>query len=235
MKPFLVLVVAGLLATACGTSEPAVDSAPGDAGSSSAPPAAAPVAPLPVPVTGPQPEVVPYSNSSELKVKPTPRYDASIEQKLKHALQEDLLRMIRVPGKTSADCPDGITMKASAISHCVVTYEGVEVPYEVKISDNYREGSLVFSYNKVAMKAVLVDKVVYHQFNERFGTESARTDLSKLACEEFPAVKLVEFGENTGLTCHYWSEYGPDGEPGYVTVNVIMGDRGTRLDFEEVR
>jgi len=233
MKPFLVLAVAGLLATACGPFAPAVDSAPGDADSSS--PAAAPVAPLPVPVSGPQPEVVPYGNSSALKVKPAPRYDASIEEKLKHALQEDLLGMVRVPGKTSVDCPDGITLKASAISHCVVTYEGVEVPYEVKIGDKYREGSFIFSYNKVAMKAVLVDKVVYNEFNERFGAESGRTETSKLACEEFPAVKVVEFGENTGLTCHYWSEYGPDGEPGYITVNVIVGDRGTRLDFEEVR
>lgn len=224
MKPVLVLAIAGALATACGSTTKPSDSGASDTGT-----------PLPVAVTGPQSEVVARGDGDALRIMPIPPASATVQQKVEHALREDILSKVRVVATTSATCPGGITMKAGAVSQCVVTYEGAEVPYEVKISDRYKDGDRVFSYTKEPKKALLVAKVVYHQLNESYGAESGRTDASKLACEEFPAAKAMEFGADTGLTCQYWSKYGKDGEPGYVTLKVTMGKRGYGVGFEEVR
>ncbi|MFC9246155.1 hypothetical protein ACFT7S_19760 [Streptomyces sp. NPDC057136] len=102
-------------------------------------------------------------------------------------MRETTLAGTKVPGRTSAECPDGVTLKAGAISQCVATYEGAEIPYEVKISDSYTKGSTITSHTTEAQKGVLVAKFVYNALYESYGAGSGRTDASKLACDEIPS------------------------------------------------
>ncbi|MFD7731907.1 hypothetical protein ACFV6F_16150 [Kitasatospora phosalacinea] len=214
-------MVVGLLAVGCSS---------GDGGGAKAAEAV-----LPVAVSGPDPDVVPRGEEDRLKITPTPDVSAPVLEKVQYAIRQDVLTRAHVVGTTTATCPAGITMKAGAVSQCTATYEGVEIPYEVKISDSYKEGSSVFSYTRTPKKGLLVAKFVYNQLNEHYGPESGRTDASKPACQELPVAKAYDLGADadTGYTCQYWSEYGKNGKPGYVTLKVTTGASGG-MGFQEV-
>ncbi|WP_405009970.1 hypothetical protein [Kitasatospora sp. NBC_01539] len=188
---------------------------------------------LPVAIDGPQKDVV-MRGGDALKVLPAPESDTPFAEKLKHSLRETLLSRAHVPGETSADCPNGVTQKAGAVSQCTVTYEGAQVPYEVKISDSYKPGSFIISYTRTPKKGLLVAKMVYNLLWESYGADSGRTDTSRLACDEIPVAKTVDFDSDTGYTCQYWSEHADDGEPGYATLKVTMGSSGSP-GFKTVR
>jgi hypothetical protein len=220
-RVFIGIIAASLAATGCSSLTGSDDAAGKD------------VKPLPVAIDGPQKDVFPQGGE-ELRVKPAPGADASAEKKIEHALREDVLSRAHTPGETSVKCPDGITMKAGATSSCIVTYEGTDLPYEVKISDDYEEGGYVFSYEKTAKSSLLVAKEIYNLMWERYGKDSGRTDASKLACDKLPPAKAVKFGADTGYDCQYWGEHGsPDGEPGYVTLDIIMGDVPGAIALQE--
>ncbi|MFC8716775.1 hypothetical protein [Kitasatospora sp. NPDC057198] len=204
-------------------------------GTSSAAPAPDGGAALPVAVTGPVPDVYLRNSTSgdALKVTPAPDRSAPLVEKVEFALREDLLAQAHTPGETTAKCPDGITQQAGAVSHCVAAFEGAEVPYEVKISDSYKEGSMIISYTKTPKKGLLVAKTVQAQLYEQYGPESGYTGAGKLACQEMPVAKAYDFKTDTGFTCQFWSEHAADGKPGYTTLKVEMNSRNT--DFQTVR
>ncbi|MFE7481292.1 hypothetical protein [Streptomyces sp. NPDC057552] len=239
-KKLIGLAVVGILAVGCGSgdsaapisapaaeSKPTADSKPDAVQETTA----APQEPtLPVVVDGPQKDVLDRSTDGQLKVLPKPESGAPFTEQVEHRLQEQLLGRIKVPGKTSAECPGGVTQKAGAVSTCNVTYEGAVVPYEVKISDSYKEGGFMTFYNAKPLKGLVVAKVVYNQLFEQYGS---RSDATKLACEEFPAAKAVDLDGDSGLTCQYWSKYGNKGDGGYETLRVKAGTYGP--SFEQVR
>ncbi|MET7369328.1 DUF4333 domain-containing protein [Streptomyces sp. NPDC005566] len=232
-KFLVALLAAGLLTAGCGSDD---GSASGSAsgGSEKSGDAAAQGKALPVVVDGPQKDVL-KSGDKGLKVTPAPARGASFTKQVEHRLRESVLLSTKVPGTTAADCPDGVTQKAGAVSTCTVTYEGAEIPYEVTISDSYREGSFITSYTAEPGKGLLVAKVVYHQFNEQYGAASGRSDASKLSCDEIPAAKAYDFDTDSGYTCTFWSEYGGDGDGGYKTLRVTVGPAGYNAPgFEEV-
>ncbi|WP_326764032.1 hypothetical protein OG978_05115 [Streptomyces sp. NBC_01591] len=211
-----------LLSAGCSSAETAQGGAAADAAKA-----------LPVAVTGAQPDVH-MRGGDALRVTPAPEAGAPLAQKVEHALREDVLSIAKVAGETSAKCPAGVTRKAGAVSQCVVTYAGAEIPYEVKISDSYTAGSSFISYTKEPKKGLLVDKLVYQMINESYGSESGRTDASKLACDKLPAAKAFDFGADTGYKCQYWGEHADNGEPGFRTVQVGIGRKGYSYSFEEV-
>ncbi|PWS44029.1 hypothetical protein DKT74_13440 [Streptomyces sp. ZEA17I] len=233
-KKLIGLAAVGILAVGCGsgnssgtTVTPAADSKPEATQETSAAPEAAPLA---VAVDGPQKDVLDSSSDGQLKVLPKPDNSAPFTERVEHKLQEQVLGRVKVPGKTSAECPDGVTQKAGAVSTCNVTYEGAVIPYEVKISDSYKEGSFMTFYNAKPLKGLIVAKVVYNQLFQQYGS---RSDATKLACEEFPAAQSVDFEADSGLTCQYWSKYGNQGDGGYETLRVKAGTYGP--SFEQVR
>ncbi|MFF3784091.1 hypothetical protein [Streptomyces sp. NPDC001933] len=211
-----------LLSAGCGTSESAQGGGTDDAAKA-----------LPVAITGPQPDVH-MRGGDKLRVTPAPDLGAPFVKKVEHALREDVLSTAKVVGETSAKCPAGVTQKAGAVSQCVVTYAGAEIPYDVKISDSYTAGSSIISYTKEPKKALLVDKLVYQMINEKYGAESGRTDASKVACDKLPAAKAFGYGADTGFTCQYWGEHAKNGEPGYRTVQIKIGSNSYSYNFEEV-
>lgn len=217
------LIAACLLTAGCGSSA-AEDGAGGAAQKA-----------LPVAVDGPQEGVVPQRETGEkLKITPLPAMDAPFVEKVEHNLRQSVLRSARVLGETSAKCPDGVDEKAGAVSQCVATYEGVDVPYEVKISDSAKEGSSLIFFETTPKAGLLVAKAVYDSLNEEYGSESGHTDASKLACETMPAAKAVPLGKDTSYTCQYWSKFANKGEPGYATLRLKMGAQGYGLGFETV-
>ncbi|MBV7245155.1 hypothetical protein [Streptomyces sp. MW-W600-10] len=242
-KNLIGLAAVGILAAGCGSSS-SDDSAgssgssgsSGSAGSASQAPseeakAPEPGADLAVPVTGPQPDVLASSSDPKLKVTPKPANGASFTEKVEHKLQEDLLGRLKVPGKTSANCPDGVTQKASAVSICNVTYEGATVPYEIEISEKYKPGSFLTFYNSTPKKGLLVAKNAYDRF---WTANKGRSDISKLSCEELPAAKAVDEETETGFHCQYWGKYaGEDGKGGFVKLGIKVNRHN--VDFFEVR
>ncbi|WP_329208761.1 DUF4333 domain-containing protein [Streptomyces sp. NBC_00683] len=231
-KVLVALLAAGLLTTGCGSdggsasgSTSGGDKKSGDAAAGKA---------LPVLVDGPQKDVL-KSGDEGLKVTPAPARGASFTKQVEHRLRESVLSTTGVPGKTAADCPDGVTQKAGAVSTCTVTYEGAEIPYEVTISDSYREGSFITSYTAEPGKGLLVAKVVYNQLHEQYGAGSGRSDASKLSCDEIPVAKAYDWDTDSGYTCQFWSKYGGDGDGGYKTLRITIGPSGYNAPgFEEV-
>ncbi|MER7882069.1 hypothetical protein ABTY35_04420 [Streptomyces fimicarius] len=236
-KNLIGLAAVGILTAGCGSSS-SDDSAgsSGSSGSASQAPseeakAPEPGADLAVPVTGPQPDVLASSSDPKLKVTPKPANGASFTEKVEHKLQEDLLGRLKVPGKTSANCPDGVTQKASAVSICNVTYEGATVPYEIEISEKYKPGSFLTFYNSTPKKGLLVAKNAYDRL---WTANKGRTDISKLSCEELPAAKAVDEETETGFHCQYWGKYaGEDGKGGFVKLGIKVNRHN--VDFFEVR
>jgi hypothetical protein len=240
-KTLINVLAVGLLAVGCGSAggtsaqdQTTAGGSPGAAAAvkTTAPAAAAKV--LPVAVDGPQKDVVMRGGGDALKVLPVPGNDAPFVEKVKHSLRENVLSRAHAPGETSADCPGGVTQQAGAVTRCTVTYEGAQVPYEVKISDSYKEGSIIISYTRTPKAGLLVAKTVYNLLWESYGPESGRTDSSKLACDELPVAKTVDLDSDTGYTCQYWGEHAKDGEPGYATLKITMGSSGSP-SFDTVR
>ncbi|MGW9245135.1 hypothetical protein [Streptomyces badius] len=236
-KNLIGLAAIGILVTGCGSSSDDDSArASGSTGSAGTAPseeakAPEPGADLAVPVTGPQADVVASSSDPKLKVLPKPANGASFTEKVEHKLQEDLLRRLKVPGKTSANCPDGVTQKAGAVSICNVTYEGATVPYEIEISEKYKPGSFLTFYNSTPKQSILVAKAAY----ERLWTSyKGRSDASKLSCEELPVAKAVDEETETGLHCQYWSKYaGDERNGGFVKLGIKVNRHN--VDFFEVR
>ncbi|MCX5411135.1 hypothetical protein [Streptomyces sp. NBC_00059] len=237
------LLAAGLLTAGCGSDDAGTAtgaaSGSGKGSSSSAGKSGsggqASGKDLAVTIAGPQKEVL-ESGDKGLEITPEPERGAPFTDQVEHKLREQVVRTARVPGKTVADCPDGVTQKASAVSTCTVTYEGAEIPFEVTISDSYREGSFITSYTAEPQKTLLVAKAVYDQFNESYGSGSGRSDASKLSCDEIPVAKAFDFDTDSGYTCQYWSKYGGEnGDGGYKTAKITIGKAGyTAPGFEEV-
>ncbi len=94
------------------SARPAGSTGSADSASGDKAKAPEPKADLAVPVTGPQPDVLASSSDPKLKVTPEPDNSAPFDERVEHKLQEDLLARLKIPGKTSADCPDGVTRKA---------------------------------------------------------------------------------------------------------------------------
>ncbi|MFF4344887.1 hypothetical protein ACFY00_33815 [Kitasatospora sp. NPDC001540] len=161
-----------------------------------------------------------------------PAKDAPLEEQIGAKLREDLLQRALVPGRTSASCPSGIKVEAGVTSLCTVVYEGVEVPYGVQISDSYDAKQGLISYTMSPMKNLLVAKAVQAKLYQNYGPDSGRSDTSKLACQEMPAVAAYDSGVDTDFTCQYWSPHAANGKPGYTTLKVVM--RGSGFQFKPV-
>ncbi|MBB1255937.1 hypothetical protein [Streptomyces alkaliterrae] len=133
------------------------------------------------------------------KIEPSPGRTATVTEKVLHELRQRTLRMAGVDGKTSGECAGGeLKMEAGATTKCTVDYEGVKVPWDVTISDNYKPGSFVFSYRATPQKAVLTAKSAYGNFYKLNNSTS-----DQLRCSEIPDAVLVDLGEDTEYRCQY--------------------------------
>ncbi|MER7054571.1 MULTISPECIES: hypothetical protein [unclassified Streptomyces] len=214
-----VVVAAALLTAGCGSEEDSNQRS--SAGDGSSREQHKPVDQLlAVGLTGPQSGVV--DSDDGLKTpEPKPDSGAEFTEKVEHKLRRDLLRAAKVNGETTADCPDGVTLKASATSACTATYEGVEIPYEVTVSDSYKEGGFLIQYDAEPQKDLLVAQRVYHEFWEQRGADGGGGYEQKVSCDEMPAAQAVNRGADTGHRCQVWHELGGEDGAGRVTAFAV--------------
>ncbi|MEU3552879.1 hypothetical protein [Streptomyces fragilis] len=197
---FLGVTAAALLIAGCGSEDEAAPGDPADKpGAASSPAPARSTAdadPLPVRITGPQQGVA--ASGSDMEDPPgRPGRGADFTSQVEYALQGDLLSDARVEGRTTAVCPDGVTRKANASSACIVTYEGVEIPYTVTIGESYEEGDVLTPYRAEPKKRLLLAKRVHDAFWEQFGGSAGMT----LSCADMPVAEAVDEGAPTGHLC----------------------------------
>lgn len=223
-KKLIGLAAAGVLLVGCGSSDSDSASAPAKGAAQESP--ATEQKALPVALDGSRGKVL-ERGAEGLKVTPKPENSAPFAERVEHKLRETVLGTAKVPGKTSATCADGVTLKAGAVSSCEATYEGATIPYEVKISDSYQEGSFLTMYNTKAEKGLLAAEAVHEEFWQQYaGPDSAYPEASKLACDELPLAEAVEVDADTGYRCQVWNDQRHQGEGGYQTFQVRIGGFG---------
>ncbi|MEE1929259.1 hypothetical protein V1J52_13905 [Streptomyces sp. TRM 70351] len=159
---------------------------------------------LPVAVTGPRPDVL-DTDDDALQPPDEPDSSADFARKVEHKLRANVLRSAKVAGETTATCPDGVTREAGATSRCTVTYDGVEIPYEIVISDSYQEGDFLTQYKAVPKKGLLVAEAVYDTFWKQKGEDDPYVEA--LTCDEIPAAEAVDLNTDTGHRCQLRDEY----------------------------
>ncbi|MGD9485243.1 DUF4333 domain-containing protein [Streptomyces sp. TRM70308] len=201
------VAAAALLTAGCGSDDGGSDGggetrADAAAGAEETP---TPAEPLAVEISGPQQDVV-ESHDDLVAPSPEPGSGAEFAEKVEYKLREKLLRQAKVNGETTADCPDGITREAGATSTCTATYEGVEIPFEVTISDRYEEGDFLIQYDTAPQQDLLVAKRVFHEFWERHQDSGGYEQM--LSCDELPAAVAVDRGGDSGYQCQVWHEAG---------------------------
>ncbi|MCO1580756.1 hypothetical protein M8C13_33870 [Crossiella sp. SN42] len=163
--------------------------------------------PASLPITGtPRPVLVTASNTELLSVAeankavlPEPAADAPLVQKLVHDLRKDTLLMVQWRGETSGGCKDDtVVLKAGAVTDCVITYEGVQVPWQITVSNDFKESDLLVKYTKKPLKGVLLAEAVHARLAKDFGADG-----DELRCDELPKVQLVELGKKLEPKCQY--------------------------------
>ncbi|MBD0838531.1 DUF4333 domain-containing protein [Streptomyces sp. TRM68416] len=218
----LLLVTAAALAAGCGSGEDSsADAAAKPAGSKSRGQASE-AEPLAVEIDRARPGVVELLEDLK-EPEPKPGKDAEFTEKVEYKLREDLLRDAWIDGETTADCPDGVTLKASATSRCTATYEGVEIPYEVTVKDDYKEGAFLIRYETRPLKDLLVAERVYNEFWRNHGEQGGGGFEQKLTCDEMPDALAVDRGADSGYRCRLWTKAG-DGDNGRFTHFTVTTD-----------
>lgn len=156
---------------------------------------------FPVRIDAPVEEL--YEGSPTLKPRPAPH--ASDTDRVVHDLRERTLAMAGVAGTTTGSCGrGGIELKAGATSTCTVTYESLEIPWDVTVSEEYQPGDSAVRYRAKPLKGVLTAKGVGGRFYEQ---QSGR-GVEEVWCSEIPDAELVELNTPTDHRCQYLLDSG---------------------------
>jgi hypothetical protein len=132
---------------------------------------------LPVAVTGPVPELVPYMGVQ--KVVPPAGSDASIQEQVLWDVRYQTVRLTRLPGKTPVKCQGG-RLKLDGGTSCTVTSGGLPVQWQVNVFDYGPSGEVMTArYSVKLTKAALSAKTLYGVFWESFHQTS-----DQLRCDE---------------------------------------------------
>ncbi|MBC2869858.1 hypothetical protein H1R13_34365 [Streptomyces mexicanus] len=121
LKLVITLAAAGLLATGCGGGKS--DSSDADA-KVSAPAKVTMTQRLTDPGSSPDPEP-----------SPSPADSAPFNEQVAYELQKRTLKMAHAPGKTTGECPKGLSSKEGTKATCTTTYEGLKVQWKVTVGD----------------------------------------------------------------------------------------------------
>lgn len=90
---------------------------------------------LPTPTLLPQKLDKPAGPYPDLTLSPSPSDDATFSENLEFELRCKTLEMAQVPGKTSAQCPKDLDSEAGTTVSCTVTYEDLNVVWDVRLGD----------------------------------------------------------------------------------------------------
>ncbi|MCK2243200.1 MULTISPECIES: hypothetical protein [unclassified Crossiella] len=137
--------------------------------------------PLPVEITGPQPEVRGYGTDHETEPPLAP--SASLLDRMLGNIRLSTLRSAGAPGTITASCEgDVIRTEPGAVTRCTGTYNGVAVPWTIRA--NARSGGLT-EFVSLPERTLLTNKVIYQEFFQR------NQPSENLRCQAIPEVVLV--------------------------------------------
>lgn len=182
IQVFIVLGVAAVLTAGCGESDKE-----SDVGASKTSPT-----PLPNVVPSPAGESV----GSNPTLSPSPGANASLVENLKYELRSKTVAMAYTMGKASAKCDTAnIEAKAGSKLSCTVTYEGVDVPWDVTIKGQGLTAGLVEYTAHPRMGVITREGAIrFYWANKALGEREVR-------CSDIPAVELVPLNTPTRYQC----------------------------------
>ncbi|MER7397839.1 hypothetical protein ABT381_20315 [Streptomyces sp. NPDC000151] len=130
-------------------------------------------------------------DTSDPKVKPSPGANASFVDNLVFELRKKTVGLAYAMGKTSGECDQkDAKPKAGTKLDCTVTYEGVKVPWSVKIKGEGITPNLV-SYEAEPKKGIVTREGAIQFFwgNEVYGKKP------KVHCTDIPKAAVVPLGK----------------------------------------
>jgi hypothetical protein len=195
-----VVAVLALLA-GCDTSKTAKPSPPAPSSTFTAPPKIVGT-PLPVELTGPQPDVMDYNAIN--KAEPPADDEGPLLERVISQIRHETLVMAGVSGKITASCEGGrIRTKTNAVTRCTTTYNGVALRWSIVGSPSLFIPNTI-EYDYVSDKILLTDKFIYHNFF--VGRYQSPEDRAR--CQKIPSIVLVEKPgpteeKDTGYRCQF--------------------------------
>ncbi|MFF3786237.1 hypothetical protein [Streptomyces sp. NPDC001933] len=193
----LALMTAGCAGEESGSHDSAAKPAP-----------ARPVLPQKVP----KPPALP-----EEELQPSPDSDAPLSTNLVYELRRRTINMARASGKTAGECPRDLKPKAGTKATCTITYEGLEVVWDVTIGEEPGMWDNLVQYQAVPRKGVLTRDGAAGLLYGNYDPELVR-------CNNIPKAVLVPLNAATTYTCQTVDK----GEPGLVE-SVRVTEAGPRF------
>ncbi|TCO59412.1 hypothetical protein [Actinocrispum wychmicini] len=177
--------------------------------------------PMPVEVTGPEPDLL-TSNQAYAEFPPASVSLPVMEQLAQQMRKETVLRS-GIRGRFgAASCPrGGLTMRAGATTTCTIRYEGVDVPWNITIGDDYQRGSQFFDYRVTGTVGVLRARAVHGLL----WNKASRVPSQRLRCDAIPEMKVVQLGP-TGYRCQYLDTTGASDALMWTVVQVVVDEDG---------
>lgn len=185
-----------VLVAACSTPEPPPPT-PSPTSSTTAPPSTAGT-PLPVVLTGKDPDVLTGEMINELE--PDVPATAPIRDRVIGRIRRETLSSAGVPGTVTASCGNIPTPAEKGVTTCTAAWNGVAVQWSVVATAS--AGSEFFTdYTILPAKILLTKRLIYHNFYVKHHQVS--NDVER--CQEIPDVVLVDTpgfdGHDTGYRC----------------------------------
>ncbi|MGO1052180.1 hypothetical protein [Crossiella sp. CA198] len=144
-------------------------------------------------------KAAPLKSEEARKLVPDEPLDAPPLKKMVQELRLQTLIMVQFRGEVAGSCKDDkIVFKAGGITDCTVTYNGLQVPWQITVSDDFKESDMLVKYTMKPLKGVLQAEAVHALFAEQY---QRRGD--ELRCDQLPAAQLVEPGKKTEFKCQY--------------------------------
>ncbi|MEU9673437.1 hypothetical protein AB0D92_07805 [Streptomyces parvus] len=175
MRAKIITAVVGavcLLATGCGGETGTDDAKPKLAG---------PL--LPQKVTEP-------ADSPDLEPSASPAADATFAENVAYELEDKTLTMAGFAGETTGRCPKDLGSTPGSAATCTVTYEGLEVEWNVTIGEKGWSDNVV-EYEAFPLQGILTrDGLARLLFGNNSGLDYA-------LCNDIPKAVLVPLGETT--------------------------------------
>lgn len=137
---------------------------------------------------------------------PAPGRDPSVTEQVMYHLQWETMDMAGVIGRVAPGRCDGgrVNEEIGAVTRCTVSYEGIEVPWNVEITGTNAGG---FDYNELEYESrplagVLTAEAVYERWAWHMNSVLDTFDVpAEARCSEIPDVVRVDLGEPTGYDC----------------------------------
>lgn len=167
---------------------------------------------------------VPVTAPKSGTAKPTPTIpepeNGGIEE-IKYDLQEKVLAWSGVQRPTEADCEIDEVPDSPRTFTCTVTYDGIEVPFTIRITDVTKAlGMALFKWEVAEQTAVLTKEGVFAEF----WRQGQAPEYTEMRCDDnIPATKVVEVGP-TPYFCYYKSKRGD-----HHRARVIVADHGLQF------